>query len=144
MIVAFVTCSIEIPCLKLSKETVEYIYILASSYWPHQRVQKCYDRKLRSLLFLWKCVLFVARFVLFISIPFSCHFQPLSLDMSNLWSTYCLPLASTCVHPPGFCGVHVSHCCSFLCCVVLCVVKMSLSLSQSKNVIRYWIYVYML
>jgi hypothetical protein len=31
MIVAFVTCSIEIPCLKLSKETVEYIYILAST-----------------------------------------------------------------------------------------------------------------
>jgi hypothetical protein len=133
MIVAFVTCSIEIPCLKLSKETVEYIYILVSSYWLHQRVQKCYDRKLRFLLFLWKCVLFVARFFLFISIPFSCHFHTLSLslDMSNLWSTYCLPLESPCVHPPGFCGVHASHCCSFLCYVLLCVVKMSFY--QSKN-----------
>jgi hypothetical protein len=79
MIVTFVTCSIEIPCLKLSKETVEYIYILALSYWLHQRVQKCYDRKLRSLLFWWECVLFVARFFLFISIPFSCHFQPYSV-----------------------------------------------------------------
>jgi hypothetical protein len=79
MIVAFVTCSIEILCLKLTKESVEYIYILASSYWLHQRVQKCYDRKLRSLLFLWECVLFVVRFLLFIFIPFSCHFQPYSV-----------------------------------------------------------------
>jgi hypothetical protein len=79
MIVAFVTCSIEILCLKLTKESVEYIYILASSYWLHQRVQKCYDRKLRSLLFLWECVLFVVRFFLFIFIPFSCHFQPYSV-----------------------------------------------------------------
>jgi hypothetical protein len=55
MIVAFVTCGIEIPCLKLSEETVEYIYILASSYWLYQRVQKCF----------------------FITFP--CHFQPYSV-----------------------------------------------------------------
>ena len=79
MIVAFVTCSIEILCLKLTKESVEYIYILASSYWLHQRVQKCYDRKLRSLLFLWECVLFVVRFFLFIFITFPCHFQQYSV-----------------------------------------------------------------
>jgi hypothetical protein len=123
MIVAFVTCGIEIPCLKLSKETVEYIYILASSYWLHQRVQKCYDRNLLPFCFdervycslQGSLCLFLFHFHVTSNITLS-----LSLDMSNLWSTDCLPLESPCVHPPGFCGVHVSHCCSFLCCVVLC------------------------
>jgi hypothetical protein len=44
------------------------------------------------------------------------HTLSLSLDIGNLWSTDCLPLTSTCVHPRVFVGS------MFLFVVVFCVV----------------------
>ena len=111
MIVAFVTCSIEIPCLKLSKETVEYIYT-----YLHQQVQKCYDRKLRSPLFFVKVCIVRCKVLFVYYYATSNHTLSLSLDIGNLWSTDCLPLASTCVHPRVFVGS------MFLIVVVFCVV----------------------